>query len=294
MENCLQHIVLYVLLLANVITGKSSPTEQGNSSMPWPSVLRPMIFHTSENLASDQNSVISYITSHVWTPRGGAENYYGIEATIDVYGFNLQPGQLSAAGIWILNKGDGKPSSANGFQVGWSIFPRFYKDSHTHFYTSWTSGGSPAKSCSDMICPGFQKTSSSIAPGSIINPVSDIRGRKSYITIRVFKDKSSGDWHVHYGLNGGIKPVGYFPKSLIPGLIDRKVEISFGGYVSHQKPQPSPPMGSGYAPASGNAASFKNIKLIDANGNAHLVNTNLPFRVDPKRCYPISYIDSAR
>lgn len=64
--------------------------------------------------------------------------------------------------------------------------------------------------------------------------------------------------------------------------------------MSHQKPQPSPPMGSGYAPASGNAASFNNIKLIDANGNDHLVNTNLPFRVDPKRCYPISYIDSAR
>lgn len=57
----------------------------------------------------------------MWTPRGGAENYYGIEATIDVYGFNLQPGQLSAAGIWILNKGDGKPSSASGFQVGWSV-----------------------------------------------------------------------------------------------------------------------------------------------------------------------------
>ncbi|EMS50173.1 hypothetical protein TRIUR3_33377 [Triticum urartu] len=213
---------------------KSSPTEQGNSSMPWPSVLHPVIFHTSENLASDQNSVISY------------------------------------------------------------IFPRFYKDSHTHFYTYWTSGGSLAKGCSDMICPGFRKTSSSIAPGSIINPFSDIRGRKSYITIRVFKVKSSGDWHIHYGLNGGIKPVGYFPKSLIRGLINRKVEISFGGYVSHQKPQPSPPMGSGYAPASGNAASFDNIKLIDANGHDHLVNTNLPFRVDPKRCYPISYIDSGR
>ena len=57
----------------------------------------------------------------MWTPRGGAENYYGIEATIDVYGFNLQPCQLSASGIWIVNKGDGKPSSLSGIQFGWHV-----------------------------------------------------------------------------------------------------------------------------------------------------------------------------
>lgn len=57
----------------------------------------------------------------MWTPRGGADDYYGIEATLDVYGFNLQPGQLSAAGIWIINRGDGQQPSASGFQVGWSV-----------------------------------------------------------------------------------------------------------------------------------------------------------------------------
>lgn len=106
------------------------------------------------------------------------------------------------------------------------------------------------------------------------------------------QDKSTGDWHVHYGLNGAPKPVGYFPKSLLPGLIDKPVEISFCGLVYHRKPQPSPPMGNGNAPSSGAAASFSGLKLIDGDGNDHSVNTNLPIRMNLNLCYPASVIDS--
>uniref|UniRef100_A0A0A9AFA4 Neprosin PEP catalytic domain-containing protein n=1 Tax=Arundo donax TaxID=35708 RepID=A0A0A9AFA4_ARUDO len=52
----------------------------------------------------------------------------------------------------------------NGFMAGWHIWPSLYKDSHTHFYTAWTSAG-PGKDCLNLACPGFQKTSSSITNG---------------------------------------------------------------------------------------------------------------------------------
>lgn len=52
---------------------------------------------------------------------GDGNNYYGAEATLDVYGLNLKPDQFSQAGIWIVNKGDGQPSSLNGIQVGWHV-----------------------------------------------------------------------------------------------------------------------------------------------------------------------------
>jgi hypothetical protein len=38
-----------------------------------------------------------------------------------VYGFNLQHGQVNAAVIWIINKGDGQESSLSGIQLGWHV-----------------------------------------------------------------------------------------------------------------------------------------------------------------------------
>jgi hypothetical protein len=59
-------------------------------------------------------------STHTWIP-GGGNDYCGVEATIDVYGFNLQPGQISAAVIWIINRGDGQESSLSGIQLGWHV-----------------------------------------------------------------------------------------------------------------------------------------------------------------------------
>ncbi|WVZ95984.1 hypothetical protein U9M48_041681 [Paspalum notatum var. saurae] len=150
-----------------------------------------------------------------------------------------------------------------------NISPVDYKDSNTHFYVEWTVAG-PDKDCLNMECHGFLKTSSSITLGDVISPVSNINGKKQYITLRLFKDKLTGDWHVHYGFNGPPQPVGYLPKSLLP----KPVEISFGGLVSHRKPQRSPPMGSGRLPATTLAASFSDIKVIDEHGN----NTRIDIR----------------
>lgn len=108
------------------------------------------------------------------------------------------------------------------------------------------------------------------------------------------QEKNSGNWHIHFGANGDPKPVGYFPKSLIPGLIDKPLEITFGGYVNHKKPWLSPPMGSGYLSTSGNAASFSNLKLIDADGISHIVNVDLPSTDDGMGCYTPSKIDSTQ
>ncbi|KAJ1261358.1 hypothetical protein BS78_09G023700 [Paspalum vaginatum] len=220
--------------------------------------------------------------------------FYGVEATLDVYGFSLGNDQVSQASIWIVDRGDGQPSSVSGIQAGWNISPIDYKDSNTHFYVA-----GPDKDCLNMECHGFRKTSSSITPGDVINPVSNINGKKQHITLRLFKayeywltcDKSTGDWHVHYGFNGPPQPVGYLPKSLLPKLINKPVEISFGGLVSHRKPQRSPPLGGGRLPATTLAASFSDLKVIDEHGNKFVVNINLPARVSPIACYFLSTID---
>ncbi|TVU18181.1 hypothetical protein EJB05_34260, partial [Eragrostis curvula] len=229
-------------------------------------------------------------TSHVWFP-GNGDKYYGAEATLDVYGLALGLNQSSQAGIWIANKGDGQPSSMNGIQIGWHISPGVYNDSQTHFFVDWTSAGAD-KHCLNMLCPGFKKTSSIITPGDVISPVSATNGNKQYVTLKLFKDKSTGDWYVHYGFNGDAKPVGFLPKSFLPGMIDKPVEINFGGLVYHSKPQTSPPMGNGYLPTSGAAATFSSLKLISEDGNGHPVTTNLPIRMTRPSCYPMSWMDA--
>ncbi|KQK07830.1 hypothetical protein BRADI_2g37855v3 [Brachypodium distachyon] len=256
MENSHTHVVLFVvLLLINTIKGGCFPSTEEHSS-------------------------------HIWAPVDG--QYYGADVTLDVYGFDLQPGQVSTAAIWII---DG--SSHTSIEAGWHISPSLYKDSHTHFYTAWTVewlNQNGESGCVNLNCPGFQKISSQIAPGDVINPVSSVHGQKRYMRLEcsrykfataILFEKSSGNWYVRvYGVNGEFSnPVGYFAKS--PGLADKSVMIVFGGFVAHMKPQPSPPMGSSY--------------LIDADGNDHMVTTHLGTFVDGKGCYNPSPVDpSAR
>lgn len=112
-----------------------------------------------------------------------------------------------------------------------------------------------------MFCT-YEQTS-----GHIFTP--EIRARQlilisthSFICCLSWQEKSSGNWYVRvYGVNGEFSnPVGYFAKS--PGLADKSVMIVFGGFVAHMKPQPSPPMGSSYVQASGNAASVITSSLL--------------------------------
>ncbi|CAM0876391.1 unnamed protein product [Alopecurus aequalis] len=289
MEKVTHQLVLFVVLLTNAIAGGCSSCLGSLETQSFK--IHPELLQPSVDFASSQKSTYSYVANHVIT---GPDNdkYYGIEATLDVYGFSLEPGQLSAGGIWIKSIGDGQP--INGISVGWQIYPGLYKDSRAHFYVVWTIRGSPAKGCFNMICDGFQRTSSSIAPGDVISQVSSINGTKQYITVRLLKDKSSGHWHVYYGINSSLEHVGYFPKTLLPGMIDKPVELRFGGYVSHETPSPSPPMGSGYTPLNGTSASVSSLKLIDADGKENSVNTNLPFEETRPDCYPVSHIDSGR
>ncbi|KAM0897638.1 hypothetical protein ACQ4PT_022434 [Festuca glaucescens] len=290
MEKSTQQIMSYVFIVINVILGGCFCSVGCLETQPFE--IRPEFLQPIAKAASRKNSTYSYVTDHLTYT---SSDYFGVEATLDVYGLTLQPGQQSEGGIWITSGDGGQSSPIEGMYTGWHIHPGLYKDSRTHFYVGWESDLSyPPMGCFNMICDGFRKLSSSITPGDVINPVSSINGNKQYITVRIFKDKSSGDWNVYYGLNGSPKIVGYFPKSLLPAMIDKPVQLRFGGYVSHEKPAPSPPMGNGNAPSSGSAASVSSIKLIDADGNDHMANTNLRYYETRQDCYSLSRIDSGR
>ena len=67
--------------------------------------------------------------------------------------------------------------------------------------------------------------------------------------------------------------------------------IEFGGFASHPTTEASPPMGNGFFPGR-NAASFTNLKFLDAEGSAHDIDEDIPFYQSSPSCYRITNIIS--
>uniref|UniRef100_A0A0E0LHT4 Neprosin PEP catalytic domain-containing protein n=1 Tax=Oryza punctata TaxID=4537 RepID=A0A0E0LHT4_ORYPU len=278
-----QSALLGVLVLTSSIVGGCSPTMEKEVQKNWRTLMTPLLsvnFSSSDHISTQADLFAAYGL----IPSDDAINYYGLEATMDVYGFNLEHGQQTGGFIWIYNTDEA--SVVNKVIAGWNVEPESYNDSQTHFST-WFIEGSNV--CPDMRCPGFESVSSSeIVPGMVISPVSTTSGEKQYITIRVSKDQHSGDWQIYYGFNGDAKLTGYYPRSLFTSLSNKPVTIMFGGYALRKEHKPSPPMGSGNAPFK-NAASLSSIKFFDASGNAHPIDSRLGFI---SNCYSISVIEN--
>uniref|UniRef100_A0A0D9X5V3 Neprosin PEP catalytic domain-containing protein n=1 Tax=Leersia perrieri TaxID=77586 RepID=A0A0D9X5V3_9ORYZ len=223
-------------------------------------------------------------------------SYFGLVATMEVYEFELSHGQVTATMIWVRNSlGDGDLEE-NAIWVGWQVSCDLYGDSHTHFFTYWTRDAHQTTGCFNMNCTGFILTDGSIiAPGGIINPVSNINGARHKITIKVFRDKSTGDWWIHYGFNCAPKAVGYFPANLFTKLSKEATHIKFGG-ISGEILSTPPPMGSGLLPSiiSDKSASIEEISFIDGDGKIKPFNVGTIKEETVSSCYSMTPIFGER
>ncbi|CAM0907226.1 unnamed protein product [Alopecurus aequalis] len=244
-----------------------------------------------QTLPSEKTGLQAYFALHT-TTENHDNGYYGLVATLEVYGYTLNVNQLSTGAIWVRNFEGDFSQNLNTIVVGWVVWPAHFNDSHTHFFTVWTKDNHRSTGCVNVDCPGFQLVSGSpIYPGDIIEPVSDIHGVRKNITIKVFKDKSSGNWWLHCGLNSEPIPVGYFPASLFSSLSVKASDISVGGHVLNSRRVSSPPMGSGaFASDTGKATSIRDIQLLDEDGKSTLVSNDMPTSVTDDKCYSVSPI----
>ncbi|KAM3315061.1 hypothetical protein ACQJBY_033679 [Aegilops geniculata] len=224
------------------------------------------------------------------------KGYYGISANMDVYGHNLNVGQLSAGAIWIHNWEGDVNKKLNTIIVGWVVWPYRFNDSRTHLFTVWTKDNHRSTGCVNLDCPGFKLVKGSpISPGDIISPVSGINRKRQTITIRVSKESSSGDWWLYYGINGVPIPVGYFPASLFDSLSTKATQISTGGHARSTKNTIAPPMGSGaFASNPGQAASIHDIWLIHKDGRSTPIGNDARTKVTDGKLYSASPIGRAQ
>ncbi|KAL6845298.1 hypothetical protein ACP4OV_024793 [Aristida adscensionis] len=255
------------------------------------------ILKTMAGLDSASSDVLYFATHHTYSG-GRHDTYYGLLTTMDVYGLELKRGQWSSTSVWVTNNGDGVKANHNAIIAGWHIYPEFYGDSRTHFYTYYTKDGYQS-GCLNVDCPGFViADGATIAPGAVIDPVSDAKnGHLQNVTLKIFKDKTSGDWWIYYGFNSIPTGVGYYPKSLFTSMVENSSEIKFGGFAASARVLPSPPLGTGAAPNGGQsrrAVSFTDLCLIDQDGKKNPIVDDLPTIVSNSQCYSITPIARAQ
>ncbi|XBI40194.1 hypothetical protein VPH35_124826 [Triticum aestivum] len=203
---------------------------------------------------------------------------------MDVYNFNLGTEQYTVGSMDLFDVGDGEPTSYNAIQIGWEVSPKMYGDSRTRLAALWTCGFQPEEGA-PMTLRG------------VIETVSQPKGLKQTITIKVFKDGEMGDWLVYYGFNQDDPAlIGRFPKSLFTGgMANRAVGVRFGGYVQTQTTNLAP-MGSGYRP-TGDAvapASMSNIQIINQDGQASLLMQGSPTVITEPNTYGATPIVNGR
>ncbi|OAY77627.1 hypothetical protein ACMD2_24771, partial [Ananas comosus] len=172
------------------------------------------------------------------------------------------------------------------------VYPELYGDTQTHFFTLWAVDEQSSTGCYNLQCNGFVlQNATSIVPGVVLNPVSTVDGPQYEVTIKVFKDATSGDWWLYFGHDDNLNPVGYWPKSLFTSLANKATRVDFGGQVTFPKNDTGPPMGSGHFPEDHKAAYFKDTNYIDKNGGFFLPD-NPDFRVDSPDCYNLGGFDT--
>lgn len=148
------------------------------------------------------------------------------------------------------------------------VSPELYGDSRPRLFTYWTSDAYEATGCYNALCPGFVQTSSRIAIGASISPVSSPGGAQYDMTLLVWKDPKLGNWWLSYG----DQLVGYWPAQLFTHLSDHATMVEWGGEVVDTRPggvHTATQMGSGRFAAEGfgRASYFRNLETVDADNS---------------------------
>ncbi|KAL5709113.1 hypothetical protein ACHQM5_019835 [Ranunculus cassubicifolius] len=186
--------------------------------------------------------------------------YKGIEGTISVYNPVVGIDQTATAQIWIEK---GPRNTRNSLQAGWMVAPNLYGDNKTHWFGYWSVQGNSPQGCFNHLCLGFVQVDQNQIPGSAIHEISDERTQYN-IDFQIFQDSKTGDWWLR-APNVGAN-IGYWPKSLLPGLSNGASTVIWGGQTLGERYGASPGMGNGRVIDDGDfrhACYVENMKLVD-------------------------------
>ncbi|XP_056176543.1 uncharacterized protein LOC115694055 [Syzygium oleosum] len=211
-------------------------------------------------------------------------NYRGANAKINVWNPTVMYPEVSFSQIWLMS---GPKENLNTVEAGWMVTTVPSTGNQPELFIYWTSDGYQQTGCYNLECPGFVQTSSKIALGSRILPVSTYGGKQYDITIGITKNDVLGRWW----LRVADVEVGYWPGEIFTTLGGSADVISWGGEIVNSEPNgrhTSTEMGSGHFPSEGfgKAAFFRNLKFVD-DGSIERDAENLKTYVTRPECYDL-------
>ncbi|CAH8272278.1 unnamed protein product [Arabidopsis lyrata] len=170
-------------------------------------------------------------------------NFIGAQSDINVWNPpRVQASDYSSAQIWLLG---GLSDTFESIEAGWAVNPRVFGDSRTRLFTYWTKDGYTKTGCVNLLCAGFVQTTTKLALGAAIEPVSTTSQKQHYITVSMFLDPNSGNWWLTCAKN----VIGYWPGTLFTYLKHSATAVQWGGEVHSpnvgKKPHTRTSMGSG-------------------------------------------------
>ncbi|CAI8608736.1 unnamed protein product [Vicia faba] len=224
----------------------------------------------------------------------GNDKFYGAKGAINVWTPNLESWrEFSVAQLWLVAGTPGK--DLNSIEAGWQVYGRLYGDYLSRFFIYWT-GDDYNNGCYNLMCPGFVQTNRKYALGGAITKTSTYKGKQYSITLKVLKDKQTGNWWLGVDEYGSEYLIGYWPSKLFTQLKNGADEVNFGGEIVNLKttgPHTSTSMGSGHFPEEGfgKAAYIRNMQVIDTDYNLKAFK-NPSHRVTNLYCYSMVERDS--
>ncbi|XP_078151145.1 protein neprosin-like [Carex rostrata] len=168
--------------------------------------------------------------------------WHGVKARFGIWDINdVDP--LSSSGVYLAatNQSPGLEMIAAGFHVN----PSLYHDNKLHFFTYWTTRNDYSTGCYNTLCPGFViQPGEDLFPGVTIDPPYSSYGvRELDLTIQIKKDEKTGDWSLYKQYRTGER---ILPKTLFKSLASHAETIEWTGFVSHDRKERSPSMGSAH------------------------------------------------
>ncbi|XVE53923.1 hypothetical protein DITRI_Ditri03aG0040900 [Diplodiscus trichospermus] len=217
-------------------------------------------------------------------------NYAGVKGDIKVWNpFVESDDEYSTSRIGLRS---GPYYNFESVEAGWAVNPSVYGDRKTRLFVYWTADGMNRTGCFDLTCPGFVQTSSEIALGAAIYPISVFGGLPYQITLFIFKDPETSNLWLQYGEKTNI---GYWPRNLFTTLSHGAECAEWGGDVYSSRLELSPhtktAMGNGNFPdyISGNSGFFKRMRVLDISFNLKFPDWVNSY-ADEYNCYRAQYV----
>ncbi|GLJ14404.1 hypothetical protein SUGI_0232690 [Cryptomeria japonica] len=212
-------------------------------------------------------------------------NYYGAEATINIWAPKVENNEFSSSQIWVVS-GSFQNPGLNAIEAGWLVDPSLYGDSNPRLFTYWTADSYKKTGCYNLLCSGFVQYSKKIAVGAAIRPISQYSGKQFEITITLWKDQQSKNWWMAFQ----DEYVGYWPSQIFTNL-DHATHMEWGGQILNSKPNgqhTTTEMGSGHFAKEGSRKSsyFRALRTVD-DKNAYRDAINFTTFTSNTNCYSI-------